>query len=254
MSMSANNYEVRVLQKGNWTTETRCTESGAAVTLANQFASNRIHDGVKVIEEVYDEDQGIFREKTIFSYYKQDDKVELANKIAKRSAERKTATRSRKVKEPDYEYYDEEPGNRRGLMLVAAVIVVLAGNGALAYFFSDQITEAMSTVSAKLDSGSTNIIYELPAVTTNYRTSAGNRTIQIRVGLEVQNSRQSEMMDEKLSDIVTKVAADLSRMRAKDGSMHLDTTEIKRQLQKAVKEAGHTSVEGVLFKEVHVFR
>lgn len=61
-------------------------------------------------------------------------------------------------------------------------------------------------------------------------------------------------MDEKLSDIATKVAADLSRMQAKDGSMHLDTAAIKRQLQKAVKEAGHTSVESVLFKEVRVFQ
>ena len=139
-------------------------------------------------------------------------------------------------------------------MLVAAVAIILAGNGALAYFFGDQITAAMGTVSAKLDTGSTSIIYELPAVTTNYRTSTGSRTIQIRVGLEVHNSQQSEMMDKRLSDIVTKVAADLSRMEAKNGSVHLDTAAIKRQLQKAVKEAGHTSVKGVLFKEVHVFQ
>jgi len=112
----------------------------------------------------------------------------------------------------------------------------------------------MSTVTAKLDSRDTNIIYELPAVTANYRTSTGSRTIQIRVGLEVKNNRQSEAMDKRLSDIVTKVAADLSRMQAKDGSMHLETAAIKRQLQKAIKEAGHTSVEGVLFKEVRVFR
>ena len=254
MSMGTNNFEVRVFQKGNWTTESRFAERNAAVTAANQLASNRANDGVKVIEEVYDEEKGIFRETTVFSYFKQDDKVALGNKAAQKTAERKASNRPRTAKALNYEYYDTEPNNYRGLMLAAAVAVILAGNGALAYFFGDQITEAMSTVSAKLDSGNTNTIYELPAVTANYRTSTGTRTIQIRVGLEVQNSQQSETMDERLSEIVTKVAAHLSRMQTKDGSMHLDTVAIKRQLQKAVKEAGQTTVEGVLFKEVHVFR
>ncbi|MGB0574668.1 MAG: hypothetical protein ACPGPC_00710 [Alphaproteobacteria bacterium] len=36
--MNANNYEIRLLQKGNWTTETSFGESNAAITLANQFA------------------------------------------------------------------------------------------------------------------------------------------------------------------------------------------------------------------------
>jgi flagellar basal body-associated protein FliL len=254
--MNANNYEIRLLQKGNWTTETSCAESNAAITLANQFATNRIYDGVKVVEEVYVENEGIFREKTIFSYYKQDDKVELGRKAAKRIAERKSTSRNRKGnrQDYDYDYHNEERGSRRGLVLAGVVALILAGNATLAYFFEEQLTSAMSGMSAKLDKKSTNLIYELPAVTTNYRTSAGNRTIQIRVGLEVQNSRQSEIMDEKLSDIVTQVAADLSRMQAKDGGTHLDTAEIKRQLQKAVKEASHTSVEGVLFKDVHIFR
>ena len=252
--MGANNYEVRVLQRGNWATETRCAESNAAITMANQLSGDRKYDGVRVIEEVYVEADGIFREKTIFSYYKQDDKVAFGNEAAKRSAERKASYGTRATKEHEYDYYNEEPESRRGLILAIAVAVILTGNAALAYFFGDQISDAMNTVSAKLDNRNTNIIYELPAVTTNYRTSAGNRTIQIRVGLEVKSSQQSEMMDEKLSDIVTRVAADLSRMQTKDGSMHLDTAAIKRQLQKAVQEAGHTSVEGVLFKEVHLFR
>lgn len=95
---------------------------------------------------------------------------------------------------------------------------------------------------------------ESAMVTTSYRTSTGNRTIQIRVGLEVQNSQQTETMDKKLSDIVTRVAADLSRMQARDGSAHIDSEAIKQQLRKAVEEAGDTAIEGVLFKEINIFR
>tara|TARA_Y100001936_G_scaffold239377_1_gene272382 strand:- start:33066 stop:33824 length:759 start_codon:yes stop_codon:yes gene_type:complete len=252
--MGVNNYEVRILEKGNWTTETRCAEREAAITIANQLAGNRVYDGVRVIEEVYVEDDGIFREKTIFSYYKQDDKVALSNKAAKRSAERLETPKRRRPKDYEYEYYDEEPNSRRSLILATAVAAILAGNAIIAFLFGDQITGAMSSMNAKLDSKNLGVIYELPAVTTNYRTSSGDRTIQIRVGLEVQNNEQTQLMDEKLSDIVTKVTADLSRMHAEGNSTHLDTAAIKRQLQKAVKEAGHTSVKGVLFKEVHVFR
>jgi flagellar basal body-associated protein FliL len=74
-------------------------------------------------------------------------------------------------------------------------------------FFDDQITEAMSSVSANLDSENTNIIYELPAVSANYRTSTGSRTIQIRVGLEVRKHQQRETMDVKLSDIASQLIA-----------------------------------------------
>ncbi len=250
MSMGANNYEVRILQRGNWTTESRSVERESALTTANQLAGNRIYDGVRVIEEVYVEEDGIFSEKTIFSYYKQDDKVERSKKASEEGTKRPIPTR----KSDKYEYYDEEPENRRGAMLAATVAIILAGNAALAYFFGDQITGALSSVSAKIDSHNSGIIYELPAVTTSYRTSTGNRTIQIRVGLEVQNSQQTEMMDKKLSDIVTKVAADLSRMQARDGSAHLDTEAIKQKLRNAVKEAGDTSVESVLFKEINIFR
>jgi flagellar basal body-associated protein FliL len=63
----------------------------------------------------------------------------------------------------------------------------------------------MSSVSANLDSGNTNIIYELPAVTENYRTSIGSRKIQIRVGLEVRKHQQRETMDVKLSDIASQL-------------------------------------------------
>lgn len=90
-------------------------------------------------------------------------------------------------------------------MLASAVAMILAGNGALAYFFDDQITVAMSSVSANLDSGNANIIYELPRVQENYRTSTGSRTIQIRVGLEVRKHQQREMMDVKLSDIASQL-------------------------------------------------
>ena len=109
MSMGTNNFEVRMLQKRNRTTETRCAERNSAVTVANQFARNRANDGLKVVEEVYDEEKGIFRETTVFSYFKQDDKVALGTKAAQKSAERKASNRSRTAKAQNYEYYDTEP-------------------------------------------------------------------------------------------------------------------------------------------------
>jgi hypothetical protein len=52
MSMGTNNFAIRVFQKGNRTTETRCADRNTAVTVANQFASNRANDGVKAVEEI----------------------------------------------------------------------------------------------------------------------------------------------------------------------------------------------------------
>ena len=40
------------------------------------------------------------------------------------------------AKAQKFENYDEEPKNRRSLMLAAAVAMILAGNGALAYFLA----------------------------------------------------------------------------------------------------------------------
>ena len=135
MSMGTNNFEIRVFQKGSRTTETRCADRNTAVTVANQFASNRANDGVKAVEEVQDQEKEIFHETTVFSYFKQDDKVALGNKAAKKRAERKTSNKPRTAKAQKYENYDEEPENRRSLILAAAVAMILAGNGALAYFF-----------------------------------------------------------------------------------------------------------------------
>jgi hypothetical protein len=52
MSMGTNNFEIRVFQKENRTTETRCADRNTAVTVTNQFASDKANDGVKAVEEI----------------------------------------------------------------------------------------------------------------------------------------------------------------------------------------------------------
>ena len=52
MSMGTKNFEIRVFQKGNRTTKTRCADRNAAATATNKFANNRANDGVKAVEKV----------------------------------------------------------------------------------------------------------------------------------------------------------------------------------------------------------
>jgi len=80
------NFEVRVLSKGKWTVELRGMDREQALTEANGLAGNRRHDGVKVVEETYDEEEGLFREKTIFSYFDQEEKVRTGERIAQANA------------------------------------------------------------------------------------------------------------------------------------------------------------------------
>jgi len=74
MATGLGNFEVRLLNKGKWITESRGADQGATMEAANGFVAKQANEGVKVVEETYDEDAGTFHEKTVFSYLNQNDK------------------------------------------------------------------------------------------------------------------------------------------------------------------------------------
>ena len=91
------------------------------------------------------------------------------------------------------ENYDEEPENRRSLMLASAVAMISRRQRrSCLLFLMTKITVAMSSVSANLDSAKTQTSFM------NYRgckrklpnVDRAVVTIQIRVGLEVRKHQQ----------------------------------------------------------------
>ena len=68
-------FEIRTLTDKQWSTDSRCNDEQEALRKANTIAGENYIDGVKVVQELYDEEAALFREKTVFSYFKQDEKV-----------------------------------------------------------------------------------------------------------------------------------------------------------------------------------
>lgn len=252
MSASLCNYEVRVLRKGRWTTESRGMDKGQAMTTANGCSANRSYDGVKVVEEVYDESQGLFREKTIYSYFNQEDKVRAGEKAAEAMAAARAEREGGRFKVPPAIAGSSRFGtDLRGWMMIFAVFLGLGANVGLAVLIGDKFNIVSGPSETDWGTHRKTLVYDLPEITANFQTDGSERVIHIRVGLELEDSAQNVEVDRKLSEIVTRVAADLNRMDT--GSEQLDIQELRERLQKGVQSAGETEIEGVLFKEVLIF-
>jgi len=245
------NFEVRILRKGKWITESRGMDRDRALTEANGLSGNRRNEAVKVIEETYDDENGLFREKTIFSYFDQEEKV----KAGERAAEAMAAARADREpirKMTAYLPADNAAGSDfRGWMLILALILGLGGNVGLALLIGDKLDIDMQSVTAEWRSDRKVAVYELPEITANINSDDGERVLHIRVGLELGNGENTGDVEKRLSDIVTRVSADLNRIDT--GDQQLDIQDLRDRLKKGVQAAGETEIEGILFKEVLVF-
>jgi flagellar basal body-associated protein FliL len=255
MATGPGNFEVRVLRKGNWVTESRIADQGAATVAANGFAADRNIDGVKVVEETYDEDAGTFREKTVFSYFNQEDKV----MAGERAAEMLATSRARRKKGgknlAGVGTGSSEKKNSRNWMMILALVFGVAGNVIFALLLGDKFGLDLGSITAATapepESDQKSMLYELPVITANIRSGNEERVIHIRVGLQLKNSQQNAEVEKKLTDIVTRMASDLNRFDSKD--QKLDIQDLRKSLRKGVQSSGNTEIEGLLFKEVHIF-
>jgi flagellar basal body-associated protein FliL len=243
-----NTFEVRSFKSGRWNTDSRCNSKEEALAIANTFAANRSFDGVKVVEEAYDEDEGLFREKTVFSYFKQDDKV--FNPLLGRKKDEAAAPPAA----PRRRVAGERGGtDARAWLLAFGLLLSLCGNVALAIYLGDGKFGAIAEGPRTARAGDL-IVYDLPLVATNYRDESGTRVLRMRLGLELAGHEKAREIQDRLSSIINRVASDLSRMDDGDLTSAQGLNELRKSLHEGVQNAaGDTPVEGVLFKEVVLF-
>lgn len=246
-----NTFEIRIFKNGRWVTESRCSDQAAAVASANAIAGDRTIDGVKVIEEAYDESEGLFREKTVFSYFKQDDKVfnpRLNNKEDEAPAPARAPMRHKPAA--------DRGGDIRAWLLVFALVISLGGNLGLALYMGDRTGGEFvaGRVQATNRSPSDLVVYDLPPVTTNYKGDSGMRAVKMRLGLELSSRQDVPDVQHRLSQIINRVATDLSGIKESDLDGSAGMEKLRKSLQQGVQSAAPGSnIEGVLFKEVIVF-
>ena len=75
MATTLDSFEIRTLTGKQWSTDSRSNDEQEAVRKTNNIAGSSHIGGVKVVQELYDNEESLFRSKTVFSYYKQDEKV-----------------------------------------------------------------------------------------------------------------------------------------------------------------------------------
>jgi flagellar basal body-associated protein FliL len=249
-----NTFEVRTFKDGRWTNDSRCNSNEEALAVANTLAGDRNIGGVKVVEEAYDEADGLFREKTIFSYFKQDDKV-FNSRLKKREADAAPKAQHH----PAHHAESEKGGiDTRAWMLILGLLVSLGGNVALAVYWGSgnlETTTASRSATGAARGGDGLVVYDLPPVTTNYRDATGTKVVKMRLGLELSSRDGVHDVQERLSKIINRVANDLSGIDGKDLNNADGMQRLRESLQEGVKKAAgdDAPIEGVLFKEVLVF-
>jgi flagellar basal body-associated protein FliL len=256
-----NTFEVRTFKDGRWTTDTRCNSNEEALAIANTLAGDRHIDGVKVVEETYDESDGLFREKTVFSYFKQDDKVfnPRLNKSKDEDVGGAASAGARVLAARAAARGGADKGgiDMRAWMLILGLLVSLGGNVALAIYWGSgelETTTADRRISGGGD-GSGLVVYDLPPVTTNYKDASGTKVVKMRLGLELSSRDNVREVQERLSKIINRVASDLSDVEGADLNNAQGLNKLRESLHEGVKKAAgeDAPIEGVLFKEVLVF-
>lgn len=246
-----NTFEVRTFKEGRWATDSRCSNKDEALAVANTLAGDRGIDGVKVVEEAYDDDEGLFREKTVFSYFKQHDKV--FNQRLNRKKEEGEAAAPRAVALQQISG-GKSAADMRAWLLVFGLLLSLGGNVALAIYLGDGGVGSLTGASGAARTGGSFVVYDLPPVTTNYRDESGTRVVKMRLGLELSGREDMREVGERLSSIINRVANDLSGLDGGELNSAHGLNQLRRSLHEGVQSAaGDTPVEGVLFKEVVVF-
>jgi len=251
MSGGNGSYEILVLRKGRWVMESQERDKGAAVALANTIAADRRNDGVKVVEEIYDEESGIFREKTVFSYHSQEDKVRASsNSQAGRTASKNPKRSGRKHAAID-EIEKSKGHDPRSIMLILALALGLSGNLIFAILLGGKFDLNMDFLTARSVPAKETTIYDLPEITANIRSGDSERVLNIKVGVKLKNSHQNAEIERQLTEIVNRMAGDIRRLETADRV--LNANDLQQSLTRSMRAASDTEIEGLLLKEVKIF-
>jgi flagellar FliL protein len=247
-----NTFEIRTFKNGRWLTDSRCGDQGEAIAAANALAGDRSIDGVKVIEEAYDESDGLFREKTVFSYFKQDEKV--FNPRLERRSEDNAAPAAPAVVHRNMR--TARSGDMRAWLLVLALVISLGGNLGLALYLGNSSYPAVAArvMPTSRAAAGDLVVYDLPPVTMNYTAGHGIRAVKMRLGLELASREDVPDVQHRLSQIINRVATDLSGIKDSDLDGSAGMERLRKSLMQGLQSAApQSNIEGVLFKEVIVF-
>lgn len=228
-------FDVLVLSgKSNWTSVSRWENPGDARKAARKLVSDKKHQGVKVMQEHYDDDENRFIEKTIFRHMKQDEAP-----IEEDDDDDKFMSFD------DYDDYGEGANWIVPLAGIVTLIVVLLGVGI--YFYDDKMN-----FTGKARPG--YFVYELPPVLTNVTSGEKRISVKINLQLELNNSQDSKAVEFALAQIMESVIDELQIKNASD-LMNSKSVELLRgTLQEKIQNAmGETDLQGALFKDIQIF-
>jgi flagellar basal body-associated protein FliL len=221
--------------KSQWTSLSRWENPTDAQNEARKLVSSKTHQGVKVLQEHFDQAENRFKEKAIFKHFKNE------NKWAKQEED-----------DSDFVGFDDFDGFNSGsnwLLPVAGIVTVLAVIlGVGIYFFDDKFD-----FSRKGNSG--YFVYELPPVIANVSNGAEVFSVKFNLQLELNNSQDSKAVEFALAQIMELVIDEIQNTNASDLKRSKQIQVLLQALRQKIQDAmGDTDLHGVLFRDIQVFR
>lgn len=228
-------FDVLVLSgKSQWTSLSRWENPTDAQNEARKLVSSKTHEGVKVLQEHFDQAENRFKEKTIFKHLKNESKWAEPDDD-----------------DPDFVEFDDFDGFNSGsnwLLPIAGIVTVLAIIlGAGLFLFDDKFD-----FSRRSNSG--YFVYELPPVMANVSNGEEVYSVKINLQLELNSSRDSKAVEFALAQIMESVIDEIQNTDAEDLKRSKRIKILRQALRQKIQDAmGDTDLNGVLFKDIQVF-
>ena len=151
--------------------------------------------------------------------------------------------------------------DRMAWMLVATLVLGLGINVGLGFLVGKSIpgnvfAAITSTHPAEPAPGKQDklIVYDLPTVTLSYGPMDNSRKVKVKLGLELNHSKDIPNIQKQLAAIISTVAEDLSSVENEKLHSRVGLEGLRTVLRKGIQNAaGSVPVEGVLFKDIRVF-
>lgn len=228
-------FDVLVLSgKSNWTSVSRWENPGDARKAARELVKGKKHQGVKVMQEHFDDAENRFIEKTIFKHMKRDDTPAEEEEDADEF-----------MSFDDYDDYNDAPSWILPLTGIVTLIAVLLGLGI--YFYDDKMD-----FTRKARPG--YFVYELPTVLTNVSNGDTRISLKVNLQLELNSSQDSKAVEFALAQIMESVIDELQEKDAADLKSSKSVEILRGALEEKIQHAmGETDLQGVLFRDIQVF-